>query len=98
MCNFGSMKNEKSSAMMKMKNIYLLLFVLCFAIRLQADPMSNATARTYYEKGKQYFRAGDYKSAEFQFEYASFHLIHLTKVIRVKIGVDGLRHTTHQHI
>ena len=73
MCNFGSMKNEKSSAMMKMKNIYLLLFVLCFAIRLQADPMSNATARTYYEKGKQYFRAGDYKSAEFQFEYASFH-------------------------
>jgi len=56
---------------MKMKNIYVLLLGLCFAYELQAAIVSSA--RTYFEKGKHYYRSGDYKAAEFQFEYASFH-------------------------
>jgi len=46
---------------------------MCYALGLQAAPVSSASARTYFEKGMHYFRAGDYKAAEFQFEYASFH-------------------------
>jgi len=56
---------------MKMKNVYVLLVGFCHAFGLQAAPVSNA--RTYYDKGMHYFRAGDYRAAEFQFEYASFH-------------------------
>ena len=56
---------------MKMKNIYILLFVICFVKLVHAMPLANA--RTYYVKGINYYRAGDYKAAEFQFEFASFH-------------------------
>lgn len=56
---------------MKMKNIYLLLVLVGISMTIEAAP--KASARTYFEKGKQYFRASDYKAAAFQFEYASFH-------------------------
>ncbi|MBR4271375.1 MAG: SUMF1/EgtB/PvdO family nonheme iron enzyme [Bacteroidales bacterium] len=54
-----------------MKNVYVLLLGLSYALGLQAAPMLSA--RSYYEKGMHYFLIGDYKAAEFQFEYASFH-------------------------
>ena len=56
---------------MKMKNFCLLLFLIGFAVDVGASALSDA--RSYFEKGKRYFRQGDYKSASFQFEFASFH-------------------------
>lgn len=56
---------------MKMKKIYLLLVVVGIFADLKAVPLW--TARTYYEKGMDCYRACEYAAAAKQFECASFH-------------------------